>query len=74
MWTDTHLVEGDMEARVDLQARMDSRLREAEQWRLARGTRNAKQSRGMLAKSLDNLIARIKPWLEGTPQPQEECC
>jgi hypothetical protein len=36
MWTDTHLVEGDMEARVDLKARMDSRLREAEQWRMAR--------------------------------------
>ena len=74
MLTDMHLVEGDLEARVDLNARMDSRLHEAEQWRLAKELRWSKSSPGMLIEKLEALIARGRRWLDGTPQPQEQCC
>ena len=74
MWTDTHLVDGNMETRLELEARMDSRLREAEQWRLVRGMRDSNRSPGVLVKIVSGFSARIKPLLEGRPKPQEQCC
>ena len=74
MWSHMHLVEGDMETRVDVKARMGSRLHEAEQWRLAKELRWSKSSPGVLVEKLEGLIVRGRRWLGGTPQPQEQCC
>jgi hypothetical protein len=52
MWKDTHLVERDMEMRVDMERRMNNRLREAEQWRLARGVKSSSEAPGSFPASL----------------------
>jgi hypothetical protein len=70
-----HLVEGDMEMRVDMETRMNNRLREAEQWRLVRGTRRSSKAPGLQPGHLLSLVvARISAWLAGPPEPQEKCC
>ena len=75
MWKDTHLVERDMEMRVDMETRMNNKLREAEQWRLAKRAQSSSKAPGLLPGSLLSLIAtKLRPWLAGSPQPQEDCC
>lgn len=75
MWKDMHLVERDMETRVDLERRMNSRLREAEQWRLARGTRRSRRAPDFQpGRLLNDFAAKLRSWLAGPPEPGEECC
>ena len=75
MWKDTPLVERDMEMRVDMETRMNNRLREAEQWRLARKAQSSSKAAGLLPSNFLSLIAaKLRPWLVGSPRPQEDCC
>jgi hypothetical protein len=75
MWKDTHLVERDMEMRVDMERRLNNRLREAEQWRLVREAKSSSKAPGLFPANLLNLIAAtFRSWLVGSPKPQEDCC
>ena len=75
MWKDTHLVERDMEMHMEMERRMNSRLREAEEWRLARGARGSSQAPGWRPVNLLRFFAAtLRVWLSGSPQPQEDCC
>jgi hypothetical protein len=75
MWKDTPLVEGDMEAYVEMETRMSRHLREAERWRLARGARSARMASGLLPKNIWSQMSNtLRSWLEGPPEPREECC
>jgi hypothetical protein len=70
-----HLVERDMEMRVDLERRMNTGPREAEQWRLVRGTRGSRRAPdlkpGLL---LNHVAAMLRSWLAAPPEPGEEFC
>ena len=75
MWRDTHLVERDMEMRVNMETRMNVRLREAEQWRLAKGAPRPSNAPGLQLSSLLSVFATtLRSWLAGPLEPQEECC
>jgi hypothetical protein len=75
MWKDMPLVEGDMETRVDMERRMSNRLREAEQWRLVRGTRHSRKASDFVPGDLLNrFAATLRTWLAGPPEPGEQCC
>jgi hypothetical protein len=75
MWKDTHLVERDLEMRVDMERRMNIRLREAEQWRLWKGTKNSRKASGFSPGNLFNLsVTTLRSWLAGSPKPQEKGC
>jgi hypothetical protein len=74
MWKDTHLVERDLEVRVDMERWLNNRLREAEQWRLAREAKRSSKAPGFFPANLLNLIATaLRPWLVGSPKPQDDC-
>ena len=75
MWKDTPIVEGDMETHLEMETRMSRQLREAEQWRLARGARSTRMAPGLLPKNIRSRMGNtLRSWLEGPPEPREECC
>ena len=75
MWKDTHLVEGDMEMRVNMETRMTNKLREADQWRLVKGVQGPSKTRRLLPGNLLSRIATsLRAWQIGSPEPGEECC